>query len=568
MMSPKGFLLITVAGVLMVLGACAPQTQPGPSRGAGPGQPESSRAPKVLSLAIPREPDTWNTDITLVTRGAGVSVVQHIGHNKIVAQNDDTLAYMPQLAVEQISIERGTWRVNPDGTMETIWKLHPNVRWHDGAPFTADDLLFTLSVIKDPELPNVIGAPLRLMQSAAAVDPYTFVIHWSGPYVDADQAPGLTPMPRHLLEASYRNDKANFPNHPWMTTEFVGLGPYRLVRWESGVHLEFARFDGYYLGRPPLDTVIVRLMTDDNAMVASVLSGHLDVIPPIGVDLDTALDVKQRWEGTGNRVGGRLSGGFKIVEMQHRAEFARPTNGLASTPVRQAFYHAIDRGQLAEVLTRGLAPLADSWFFPTHELRAALEPHTPQFRYDVGRSQQLLAQVGWARGADGLLAHQQTGERFQVQLASTRDDEKLVSIIADYWRGIGAQVEEFPIGSDRARDLEGLAKLPGGWITTPRYYQLYADRYHSQAIPTAATRWTGRNRGGYSSPRVDALLDRLVVTIAPAERLPLHQELLKEQLGELAVMPLYWEYDPFFVSRGVTGVRTGGTWNFFEWDKE
>lgn len=557
--------MIKIVGALsillpLVLGACTPTAPARDTPQAG--QPQ---APKTMTLAVPRELDTWNTDLTLVTRGGGVSTIQYIGHNKLVVQQSDTLAYAPELAAEQLSLERGTWRLNPDGTMDTTWKIRSNVKWHDGAPFTADDLLFTFTVIKDPAIPNVIGAPQRLMRSAAAPDPYTFAIHWSAPYIDADQAPGLTIMPRHLLEDAYQTDKANFVNHPWMTTDFVGLGPYRLAKWESGVHMEFTRFDAYWKGWPAFDTVIVRFVADDNAMLANILGGHLDVIPPIGLDLDAVLQVRQLWEGTGNRVGGALSGGFKIVEMQHRSEFSRPTNGLAIRPVRQAFYHAIDRKQLAEVMTQGLGPPADSWFFPSHDLRPQLESSIPQFPYDLARAQQLLAQAGWVRGPEGALSRD--GERFQVQLAGTRDDEKIVGIVADYWRSLGAQVEEFPIGTDRARDLEGLAWLPGGWVTTPRYYQMYTDRFHSKSAPTAATRWTGRNRGGYSNPTVDGLLDRLVTTIPPAERLPLHRELLREQVGDLTVMPLYWEYDAYLVVRGVSGVRGSG-WNIFEWNKE
>jgi peptide/nickel transport system substrate-binding protein len=105
--------------------------------------------------------------------------------------------------------------------MDTTWLLRPNIKWHDGTPMTSDDLLFSFTVIADPEIPNQVGAPLRLMASATAPDPYTFVVHWSAPYIDADQAPGLTPMPRHILGEIYRTDKAALPIHPWMTTDFV-----------------------------------------------------------------------------------------------------------------------------------------------------------------------------------------------------------------------------------------------------------------------------------------------------------------------------------------------------------
>src|SRR5713101_6063738 len=69
---------------------------------------------------------------------------------------------------------------------------------------------------------------------------------WSAPFVDADQAPGLIPLPRHLLDEAYRGgDKSTFTNSPYLSTEFVGLGPYKLAHWERGSALELVRFDQY-----------------------------------------------------------------------------------------------------------------------------------------------------------------------------------------------------------------------------------------------------------------------------------------------------------------------------------
>jgi len=87
--------------------------------------------------------------------------------------------------------------VNPDGTMDTAWRLRPNVKWHDGAPFTSADLLFSFNVYKDPEVPTASGRALGLMASATAPDPLTFVVHWSSPYVRADEGQALIPSLVH-----------------------------------------------------------------------------------------------------------------------------------------------------------------------------------------------------------------------------------------------------------------------------------------------------------------------------------------------------------------------------------
>ncbi len=561
-----------LGSTLGLLVACA-QATPAPGGSASERTIRTAQAPKVVTIGILREPNTFHNDLTQGTGAQGGNTqVLYIPHNYLVVENDRGL-FQPQLAAEQIAVERGTWRVNPDGTMDTTWRLRSNVKWHDGAPFTSADLLFSFNVYKDPEVPTASGRALELMASATAPDPLTFLVHWSSPYVRADEGQALIPMARHLLEDAYRNDKPNFANNPRFTAEFIGLGPYRLLSWEGGVQMDFARFEDYYLGRPPLDRVVVRFLADANTMVANILSGAVDVLLPIGVDLEAALEVKRRWEGTGNWVTTDSSGRLRHLEIQHRPDYEQPKNGFTSATVRQAFYYAIDRRLLAEIMAGSPDLAADSWYPPGQALRAQLEPSIPQFPYDPARAQQLLAQAGWQRAADGIVVHQTAGERFEILLhgsASTRT-EKEQHIIADGWKAIGAHVNLHIIPAALAGNREYRSTLTGAGLIGVGYDAFYTDRLHSAFITSPANRWNGTNRGGYSNPRVDAILDRLVVTIGGDERLELHRQLLREQLGEVAVMPLYWDVDPVLAVRGVKNVGRnagGNTWNMHEWDKE
>jgi peptide/nickel transport system substrate-binding protein len=485
---------------------------------------------------------------------------------------DDAGARRAQLVTEPLSIERGTWRVNADGTMDTTWKLRPNVKWHDGTPFTAEDMLFSFNVYKDPEIPNRAGAAVQAMASASAPDPQTFVVRWSRVYVDADQAVGLVPMPRHLLEDTYRNEKAGFVNSPLFTSEFVGLGPYRLVKWESGAHMDLARFDDYYQGRPPLDTVLVRFLDDPNTMVANILSGNVDVVLPEGVDLDAAVEVRRRWEGTGNQVFVGLTGALRHVEIQHRPDYAQPRNGMTVRAVRQALYHATDRQALADVMNHGLAPAADSWFPPNHELYPQVQASIPQFPYDLNRAQALLAQAGWTRGPDGILVHQPSGERFELEArnAAGSGAEKSINVLVEGWKASGVQVNINIIPRALSADREYRGTLPGAGVTALRYETLWADRLHSTQASSPANRWAGVTRPGYSNPRVDTLLDQLASTIPPSERLALHRQLLQEAFSDVALIPLYWELSPVLALQGVKniGKHAGNinTWNMFDWD--
>src|SRR5207245_10557278 len=127
----------------------------------------------------------------------------------------------------------------------------------------------------------------------------------------------------------------------------------------------------------------------------------------------------------------------------------------------QAFYQALDRRTLVDVMNPGLnSPLADSWIPPHHELRSRLEPFIPQFPYDPSRAQQLLAQAGWVRGANGVLTSQATGEPFQVLLWNTQSTgaEREMNVVADSWKAIGAQTELYIVPAALVNDRENRAK--------------------------------------------------------------------------------------------------------------
>lgn len=556
---------------LLVIGGCGPSARPEQSTAGEAGQDSRTAGPKTLVIGIADEPEDI---LGLNGSRGGFKHVAPMTHDRLVFM-DDVGDLHPMLAAEVISVDKETWRANADGTMDTIWKLRPGVKWHDGTPFTSADLLFTFTARKDPGAGILLqeSGRIDLMESATAPDPLTFAVHWSSPYAQASLGDGLPPLPRHLLETAYETNKANFINESRLLDEFVGLGPYRLSKWERGSHMEFVRFGDYYQGRPPFDSVTVRFRMDPNTQVANILSGNVDVLLPEGVSLDAALEVKQRWEGSGNEVRFDLRPSVRMVDVQLKPEVARPANGFIDRTVRHAFYHAIDRQMLAESLTSGLAPVADSWITPNESVRPALQGYVPQYPYDPARALQLLASVGWVRGSDGALVHAPTGERFEteIQTPAGAEAEKEMAIVADFWKAIGAQMT-LNARPRSVTDLEYVAKFPGALMNGPRAVQIsWGQYYHSRNIASPANRWAGPNRPGYSNPRVDALLDQLSTTLDPRQQIPVHGQLLQELLGDAPIMPLYWQMDALLALKGVKSHKTAGniaTWNFFGWDRQ
>lgn len=556
------FAILFIA-LTIITTACAPGVGTG-SRDTTTGKAAPPAGPKVMTLGVARLLNTLQRRIVGAVAGAGEPQIWNIAHEHLYAERGDEL--VSRLA-ELPSVEKGTWRVNADGSMDTIWRIQPNIKWHDGAPFTADDMVFTYEVYKDPELPNQSQPTMALMRGVEAPDPLTFVVHYSTVYVDGDRPGGLYPLPRHLIEEQYRADKQTLLNSSRWTSDFVGLGPYRVERWEEGSQIDFVRFDGYWQGRPPLDRVVVRLIPDANTMVANILAGDIDAIIPNALTLDAAAELKQRWEGTGNQVYVFLEDQLRVLDIQHRPDVARPGNGLASRTVRQGLYQATDRTTLANVITNGFGVPADSWFRPNDEIRRELESSIPQFPYDPARARQVLAEGGWAPGPDGVLTHRDTGERFAIEVRGDPTFEREAAVIADNWKAAGAEPSIYVIPAALAGDRSQKANATGVFFTNVRGPVFYVDRLHSKRTVTAENRYTGTNNGAYFNPAVDGILDKLVATIDPRRRLELHKDLLREHLADIPAMMLYWNPEPVPALKGVVGVRGPQTWNFYEWDK-
>ena len=536
----------------LLASACAPQSPGSSINSSASAQP---RAPKTLTIAQDFEPPDIEGFGSLV-RPAGSGGLREIVHNHLVRRIRDGVV-QPELAVELPSTDRGTWQVNADGSMDVTWRLHPDAKWHDGTPFTSADMLFSLEVFKNPGLPPTATAgSLRLMESALAPDDLTFVVHWSQVDATAQEAAGLIPLARHLMEDVYRADKDAFANSARFRNDFVGLGPYRLINWELGSHMELARFDDYYAGRPPLDTVVIRFIRDANTIIANLLSGAVDVSVRPRVDLSTALELKLRWEVSGHQAWIEPSGRVHYGEAQHRPDVARPRNGMTNPLVRRAFLMATDRQALSDAFTQGTAPLADSYVAPDDPLRPEVEQVIARYPYDPDGAARLMAEAGWTRRADGLLVHRETGDAFEgeVWAAPEATQKEEPTVLAGQWSVLGARLTPYHIPVARINDRELAANSPTFTVSSGQAPSTWytPDRLHSRFVAAPANSWIGRNKFGYSNPRVDNLLDRLQVTIDARERVQLHRQLVEEETRDVAFFPLYWEVVPSFIAGGVT----------------
>ncbi len=482
--------------VLIVVAGCAPS---GPSgRGGSVNQPSggaTNRVPKSIALAIRDDPkNLWESIL-----GGGMGGSRQLGpilNQYLVVMRADARPE-PRLLAELPSLEKGTWKVLPDGKMETLWKLRTDAFWHDQTPLTAEDIVFSIQVNRDPEVPNPYQAVPRLIEAAEAVGSHTVRVTWSETYPYADQLEDtqLIPVARHLVERPYREAKDTLLSQPHFSEEWVGLGPYKLVQWVRGSHMELAAFDRFFMGPPKIDSIRVQFVADQNTMLANLRAGTLHMVLPQGeADFEEMMLLKREWEAAGRGTVIAEASRWVFVEPQKRA-MAQPAD-LTDLRVRQALQHAIDRPELARAMAGDLGLAADSWVHPSFPEYPVVERSLVRYPYDVNRAKALMAEAGWAVGSDGVL--QKSGERFDVQVRfRSNTHSRPAAIVRDNWRALGIQGDLAFLPDTVQQDRAARATFSGVDIANnPMGGLNAAKRLSSQLIPTAENRYNGSNRGG------------------------------------------------------------------------
>src|SRR5439155_22066460 len=145
--------------------------------------------------------------------------------------------------------------------------------------------MFGYQVYSHPDIGQANSLPLRAISGVETPDDRTVVIHWKEPYAKAGElqslgasgAIGLPPLPRHILGPALEQGAQAVINHPFWTSEYVGLGPYRLDRWEPGAFIETSAFDRHALGAPRIQKTKLMFLTDNNATLAALLIDDVQV---------------------------------------------------------------------------------------------------------------------------------------------------------------------------------------------------------------------------------------------------------------------------------------------------
>lgn len=548
-------LMAYLAFALLVSACAAPSA---PDRDAASSREQASRRNTVVlatSAPIPAFSYAF-----VGTSGGGTQSFNELWMQGLVTSAKTTPSPEPRMAVELPSIDRGTALVRPDGRMAATWKIRPDVKWADGVDLTARDFAFGLEIMKDRDNP-LAGATLvvnigPLVESIDVLDDKTFVMNWTQPFYQFDSMGlfALQPMPNHLLRAVWdeRNMDA-FANHSYWRGDYFQVGPYRPTKFEPSVEMVLEAVPHYFLGRPKIDTVIIKQYADANVAFAGVLAKAVDMTADNTIKEEQAIELKEQWERTGEGrvpVGfGTSRGIFPMFKPEYQAEPA-----MLDPRVRQALFTAVDRDTWAAAMLAGYKEnTANSLLPPAHNLYEFTKDSLRGYRYDPEQALRVLGEVGWTRSADGSLTNRVDGRRFYVEIWTTQDNEREASILADMWKQIGLESPLFIIPNAQLDNRELRQSFTGVEISARGYADHILTRAECSTVPTPP-RFSAANRGHYCNPEMDRLIGAYRGSITRQDQGRAITEVARFHAQDLPMMQLYFNVSNPTIVKGLNAL--------------
>lgn len=496
-----------------------------------------------LNYGSLQEPDTLNPLLSEMLASAEVGRLVFSG----LVITDNKGEWIADLAKEVPTAGNGG--ISADGLTVT-YQLRSGITWHDGAPFTAEDVRFTWQAIMNPRNNIVLRDGYDKISSIELPDQYTVRVKFKEYY-----APFLTLfstiLPKHLLQGADIN-KSPFNRSP------VGTGPFKFADWRIADAIELTANPDYYKGKPKLDTVVYKFLPDANIMLTQVKNGGLDLAG--NISWNQVDQVKA------------IAGFHTVISpnmIWEHLDFNLDNSLFQDVRIRQAIALGIDRQALvANVLNHVASPAVGD----QSPLSWAYNPSLTAAGRNVDEARSLLVQAGWRQGADGVFIKE--GRRLTFSLATTGGNkirEGVAQAIAGQLREVGIEVAVQLV--DPA--LFFSETLPRRRFETALYAWVSGvdpdnkSLWNSQQIPSQYNGYKGKNYPGWRNAEVDQLTEQGLRTVDLRARKMVYFRLQEILLQEYPVVPLYFRANIDVVKNKVVNYKpnptpAGNFWNAWE----
>ena len=404
-----------------------------------------------------------------------------------------------------------SWEI-ASGGKEYILTLREGVRFHDGTALRAEDVKYTFSFIMDPRNKAPSSYAFTMVEDIETPDAHTVVFRLKHPF-----SPFLLKLAKGVVPEGYaRNVGERFAERP------IGAGPFRFETYEPGARILLRAFDDYWEGRPFLDEIELKIVTNTTTRMLALRKGAVDLVqnslPPYSIKFF------------------EREAGVEIIRMPG-VNFAYigfnlddPITGRRA--VRQAIAHAIDRDEIIRVSLKGMARPATGLLAP---MLWCYEPAVEIYGYDPEKAKALLDEAGFADpDGPGPLP------RFTISYKTSTDKlrNEIAEIMKEQLRqvGIGVEKRAYEWGTFFSDVKSGNFQMYTlMWVGVADPDHLYYVFHSSMAPPN------GANRGRYRNPKVDGLLERSRTVVDRETLRKIYGEIQRILAHDLVYVPLWYE---------------------------
>ena len=444
--------------------------------------------------------------------------------------------------VEDVPAMASSWQVSKD-CLTLTFNLRKDVKWHDGRPFTAEDVLFTHHLTMHPKTPAPYKDEFELVERVEAPDPYTVRVTYKKPYAKAVESWGMAMLPKHRLAEFVESGKLR--ESP-QNQQPIGTGPYLFKEWKPAEKVVVVANKDYYAGRPYVGRWVYRIIPSQATIFLELKAQGVDL-----ASLTVIQYMRQTEYPAFNKAYNKLRYQGRSYEF---LAFNLKDPRFADLRVRQAIAHAISKKEIIDGVTLGVAKEVSG---PIRPGTWAYTDNVKKYEHDPTKAKKLLTEAGWVdRDGDGVV-EDKTGRPFTFTIRTNQGNDerkRAAELIQQRLKEVGIKVElhivewaAFINKFVKPRNFEVMMLGLGG-ATDPDQYVVF----HS-----SQTGHDQMNRTGYSNPEIDRLLELGRATCHQEPRRP-HYLRMQEILAEDIPMIFLYSRDALpVVATRVRGIDPG-----------